>query len=312
MLHRALDVIFQHGLRLIAAVVVVPLAVGAFGFALDHSVTVEARVWADRPLFTPTFATDRFDSSDSPADIEAGILRELIGTSGFAAEVLTSVDPGYPSWSAEHQLSAEGDLQRNTTVVTEGSHLFTVSYRTPDAGRGRAVVSAVISAFGREVQAIDTNQVSVTQAALQAQVDSARQEMDDAVRQAQNYVASHRSVANDPDYQVLVGQAQSKTDRYLGLQAQIDEIKGSQTAVSVLQASFFHVVDQPFAVPFKLDQHAPAVRYGLYALIAIVSAEALFVYVIVRRDPRIRSVQDVRRAGRFKPLGSAPVPRRTR
>ena len=312
MLHRALDVIFQHVLRLIAAVVAVPLAAGGLGFALDHSVTVEARVWADRPLFTPTFATDRFDSSDSPADIEAGILRELVGTSGFSVEVLTRVDAGYPYWSAEHQLNAEDDLQRNVTVVTEGSHLFTVSYRTPDPNRGRNVVNAVIAAFGREVQAIDTNQVSVTQSALQAQVASAQQEMNDAVRQAQNYVASHKSVANDPDYQALIGQAQSKTDHYLALQAQIDEIKGSQTAVSVLQASFFHVVDQPFVVPFKLDQHAPAVKYGLYALVAVAAAEALFVYVIARRDPRIRSVQDVRRAGRFKPLGSAPVLGRTR
>src|SRR5262249_49186514 len=71
MLPRALDVIFQHVLRLIAAIVVVPLAVGAVGYVVDHSVTVEARIWADRPLFTPTFATDRFNSSDSPADIEA-------------------------------------------------------------------------------------------------------------------------------------------------------------------------------------------------------------------------------------------------
>lgn len=307
MLHRALDVIFQHMIRLIAALVGVPLAVGAIGFVLDHSVNVEARVWADRPLFTPTFATDRFDSTESPAQIEAGLLQELVGTSGFAAEVLTRVESGYPYWAAARQLSAEEDLQKNVTVASEGSHLFTITYHTPDAQRGRAVVSAMISVFGREVQAIDTNQVSVTQSALQSQVESAQREMDDAVRAATSYQASHRSVANDPDYQTLIGQAQSKTDHYLALQAQIDEIKGSQQAVSVLQASFFHIVDQPFVVPFKFDQHTPAVKAAIYGLVAIAAAEALFIYVVVRRDPRIRSVQEVRRAGRFKPLGSVPV-----
>lgn len=307
MLHRALDVIFQHVIRLIAAIVVVPLAVGAVGFAFDHAVTVEARVWADRPLFTPTFATDRFDSFDSPADIEAGIVSEFVKTSGFASEVLTRVDADYPYWSAERQISAENELQRGLTVTTEGTHLFTITYRTTDPNRGKAIVSAVIAAFGREVQAIDTHQVSVTQSAIQSQLDSAQQEMNDAVRQAQNYLASHKSVANDPDYQALIGQAQSKTDHYLSLQAQVDEIKGSQTAVSVLQSSFFHIVDQPYVVPFTLDQHTPAVKLAIYALVGIVAAVTLYIYVTCRRDPRIRSVQDVRRAGRFKPLGSAPV-----
>jgi hypothetical protein len=157
------------------------------------------------------------------------------------------------------------------------------------------------------VQALDTKQVSVTQSALQSQVDVAARDMNDAVRQAQNYTASHQSLANDPDYQTLIGQAQSKTDRYLAVQAQLDQVKGSQNAVFTLQASFFHVIDQPFAVPLVLDQHNPAVKYALFALVGIAAAEALLVYVIARRDPAIRSVQDVRRIGRFKPLGTAPV-----
>jgi len=75
MLYRALDVIFQHLLRLIALLLLVPLVAGGVGLVLDHSATVDARIWADRAIFIPAFATDRFDSSDSPADIEAGILR---------------------------------------------------------------------------------------------------------------------------------------------------------------------------------------------------------------------------------------------
>jgi hypothetical protein len=307
MLYRALDVVFQYILRLAAALVVVPLAVGGVGFVLDHSLTVEVRVWADRPLFTPTFATDRFNSTDPPSEVEAGILRELVATRGFAEEVLIKVNSDYRSWSPGRQDSAVAGLQSSVGVTTEGTHLFTVSYRTVDPDRGRSVVNAVLATFGREVQAIDTNQVSVTQAALKSQVDSAQRDMNDAVKQAQTYQAQHASVLNDPSYQALIGQAQSKTDQYLSLQARLDEIKSSQAAVSILQSSFFHVVDQPFVVPFTLDQHTPAVKYALYALIGIVSAEALFVYVVSRRDPRIRSVQDVRRAGQLRPLGSAPV-----
>src|SRR5256885_12361650 len=149
MLHRALDVIFQYVIRLIAAIVVVPLAVGALGFAVDHSVVVEARVWADKPLFTPTFATDRFDSFNSPAEIEAGMVQELVNTSGFASEVLTQVDRDYPYWSADHQISAEGDLQHNLAVSADGTHPFTITYPTTNPNPGRTLLTPGVAAFRR-------------------------------------------------------------------------------------------------------------------------------------------------------------------
>jgi hypothetical protein len=308
MLYRALDVIFQLLFRLIAALVLVPLVAGGVGLALDHSSSVEARIWADKPIFTPEFATDRFTSTDSPADIEAGILRELVGTSQFTTEVLTAVDFQYPNWSSDQQTAAEADLQANVTVTTEGSHLFTLDYKTPNTDRGRKIVDAVIAAFGRQVQSLDTTQVSVTQTALQGQVDASYRDMTTAVQQAQTYLAQHQSgVDNDPTYQTLIATAQSKTDSYLALQAQLDEVKGSQTAVFTLQSSFFHVVDQPYVVPLKIDQHLPAVKYLAFALVGVLAGEALLVYVIARRDPRIRAVQDIRRVGKFRPLGSTPA-----
>jgi hypothetical protein len=307
MLYRALDVIFQHLIRLVAVLLVVPLVAGGVGLLLDHSSTVEARIWADKPIFTPAFATDRFTSSDPPADIEAGILRELIGTTQFTTEVLTAADFQYPNWSSDQQALAEADLQTNVTVSTEGSHLFTLDYKTPNVARGRLVVNAMIAAFGRQVQALDTNQVSVTQTALQGQLDAASRDMNDAVQQAQTYLAQHQSVANDPTYQTLIAQAQSKSDSYLAAQAQLDLAKGSQTAVFTMQSSFFHVVDQPYVVPLKIDQHLPAVKYLTYALLGVLAAETLFVYVVARRDPRIRVVQDIRRVGSFRPLGSTPA-----
>jgi hypothetical protein len=307
MLYRSLDVIFQLLFRLIAALVLVPLIAGGVGLALDHAPTVEARVWADKPIFTPAFATDRFTSTDSPADIESGILTELVGTTQFTTEVLTAVDFQYPNWSSDQQAAAEADLQTNVTVTTDGTHLFTIDYKTSNTTRGRKIVNQLISAFGRQVQALDTTQVSVTQTALQGQVNTAYQDMTNAVQQAQTYLAQHQSVDNDPNYQTLIAQAQSKTDSYLAAQAQLDEVKGSQTAVFTLQSSFFHVVDQPYVVPLKIDQHLPAVKYLAFGLVGVLGAEVLLVYVIARRDPRIRAVQDIRRVGKFRPLGSTPA-----
>jgi hypothetical protein len=307
MLYRALDVVFQHFFKLIMLVLAVPLVAGAIGLALDHSQTVEARIWADKPIFTPSFATDRFSSNDSPAAIESGILSELIGTTRFDNQILTAVDSDYQGWNSDRQAGAQADLQQNMTVSAEGAHLFTVSYRTPNPNRGRAVLNATISAFGRQVEELDTGQVTATLAALQSQVDTAYRGMDDAVRQAQIYIAGHQSLNNDPTYFTLIAQAQSKTDIYLSAEAKLEEVKGNQAAVNTIQSSFFHVVDPPVVLPLKIDQHLPAVKYLLYALVGIGAAEALFVYTVARRDPRVRSVQDVRRVGHFRPLGSTPA-----
>ena len=306
MLHRALDVVFQHMFRLIAVVVVVPLGVGIVGLVLDHSSTVEVRIWADRPLYSPTFATDRFNSADTPADIESGLLRELIGTTSFSTKVLTAADPLYSSMSADQQERALANLQQDVVVSTEGVHLFTVSYKTLDTNRGRALVQAVITAFGNEVQTIDSNQLATVQRSLQSQADSALADMNDAVKQVQTYQVQHGSGLNDPEYQTLVAQAKSKTGRYLAIKGQLDDVRGTQSAVPQPSA-IFHVVDQPYVVPFKLERRAPAVKYAAFGLIGVLSAEALLVYMLARRDPGIRSVQDVRLAGGFKPLGSAPV-----
>jgi hypothetical protein len=307
MLPRALDVVFQHMFRLIAGIVAVPVAAGLVGLVMDHSSTVEARIWADHPLYTPAFATDQFATTDSPSDIESGILRELLDTTSFSSKVLAAADPQFTAMNSDQQSAAMANLQKHTTVSVEGTHLFTVSYQTANAEQGRTMVQAIVTAFGSEVQNINSNQIAMTQQALQSQADSAQADMNAAVKQLQSYQAGHPSSAstNDPEYQSLQATAQAKTDRYLSIKSQLDDAQGSQTAVS-LQSSFFHVVDQPFVVPFRLDQHSVAFKYAGGALVAILGVEALLVYVIARRDPRIRSVLDVRQAGGFKPLGSAP------
>jgi hypothetical protein len=43
------------------------------------------------------------------------------------------------------------------------------------------------------------------------------------------------------------------------------------------------------------------------ALAAVAIVELLLVYVLARRDPNVRSLEDVRREVGLKPLGSTPV-----
>src|SRR5262249_62167032 len=100
-------------LRLVGALVLVPLGVSAVGLAFDHSLTVEAREWADKPIFTPVFATDRFTSSDPPAEIEAGLLRELLAPRVFADAGVTRVASGYANRSPTGRRQGAATLRRH-------------------------------------------------------------------------------------------------------------------------------------------------------------------------------------------------------
>jgi hypothetical protein len=311
LIHRALDVVFQYLPGLAAALLLIPLTAAALGLALDRSEVVSAKVWADRPAYTPKFASDRFASYDTPGQVEASLMQEMVSTDSFVAAVLTKTEPQYGSWSRDHRDQAAVDFRKDLTITSQAEHLFVISYRAARVQDGVARLEAVIEVFTTTVQELESGQVATAQSALQGQLDAARQAMNAALAQMESYKASHgisdAAALADPNYSQLQAQARSKTDLYLALQAQVDDAQASRAAVNTIQASVFHVVDPPAASPRSITRSTPAVKYALEALAAVAVAEALLVYVLARRDPSIRSLEDARRGAGLKPLGSTPV-----
>lgn len=307
MLHRSLDVVFQYLFRLAAGIVLVPLLIGGATLALDRSQTVTAKVWADRPLFTPKFGTERFTSYNAPADTEATLMQEVIGSDLFVERVLSRVEPQYGSWGPAHREQAAADFRNRVFVLAESVHVFRINYSTPQPEKGVQVLNAILDAFGVTIQELDTSQLTSVETALRSELDTARQQMEAAVSQAQSYAAGHGTNANDPNYGTLVAQARLKTDRYQSVVDLIEQAHASRTAVLTMQAAVFHVVDSPSLVPRRFSTSMPAFKHAIYAFVGLAAIEALFVYVLARRDPSIRSVEEVRRAVGLKPLGSVPV-----
>jgi hypothetical protein len=135
--------------------------------------------------------------------------------------------------------------------------------------------------------------------------------MNSAVAEAQAYKVarglSESAALSDPAYVQLQGQAKTKSDQYLAILAQVDDAQASRNAVASIQASVFHIVDPPTPSPQRISTTTPGVRYSLAAFAAVAVAELLLVYVLARRDPNVRSLEDVRREIGLKPLGSTPV-----
>jgi hypothetical protein len=311
LIHRSLDVAFQHLRWLLIALLLIPIGVAAVSSALDRSQVVSAKIWADKPTYTPKFTSDRFDSFQTPAQVEATLLQEMIATDSFDSSVLAKTNPDYGGWSQSHQQQAASDLRQSFTIPSQGEHLFVISYRTTRVDRGITMLKAIIDVFSAAVTDLEAGQVGTAQAVLQGQLDSAKQDMNSAVAAAQAYKSAHglseSAAQTDAAYAQLQGQAQTKSDLYLSVLAQVGDAQSSRNAVANIQASVFHVVDPPAHTPETISTSTPAVKYSLGALAAVAVLEALLVYVLARRDPSVRSLEDVRREVGLKPLGSTPV-----
>ncbi len=310
--YRAVDVAFQYLKPLIALLVVVPLAVGGVLFAFGRTEEVTARVWADRPAFTPSFTSDLFSTTNSPAQVESTLMVEMIGTDSFAINVETAVQPGFASWPASQQDQALAELRGAISVTAQGEHLFLISYTTTQPAFGIRLVRALIQNYGTAVTDLETSQVGAAAGTLQASLDAAKQTMDQAVAAAQSYQAqqhlSSQQADTDPNYTTLLGKAKAQTDNYLSLLAQVDAAQASQSAVVSVQSAMFHVVDPPALAPQPLiSGRTPGLKQFGVALGAVAALEVLLVYFVARRDPTVRAAEDIRRALGLKPLGSAPV-----
>lgn len=307
MVHRALDVVFQHLIKLAAGLIMVPLLMGGIGYALDRAPTVGVRLWAQHPVYRPSFAPDHFTSYQWPSFIEASLLTELLATDTFVDRLLSTTDPQSLHWSQERRDSVVADLRQNIAATPEGEHLFLITYRTTQIDRGRAILDNLLVAFSAEMEAIDTETVAVAESALKNQYNSAKQALETAIKQAETYRVQHANANADPNYKTLVASAEKFQAEYLTLQAQIAQVQQSKSAVGILKASFFTLIDPPTLLPQPIiTKRSPALRLAVGGLAGVLAVEALIVYVIARRDPGIRSIEDVRRRLGIRPLGTAP------
>jgi uncharacterized protein involved in exopolysaccharide biosynthesis len=287
-----------------------PLIAAGLATALDRSQVVSAKIWADRPSYTPKFSTDRFASYETPAQVEGGLMQEMVSTDAFVDNVLKKTEPQYGSWSLDHRRQATADLRNSISIASQAEHLFVISYRTPRTDHGVVVLKVVIDAFTTAVQDLESGHVATAQNVLQGQLEATRRDMNEAMTQAESYKASHGLGAGaaqaDPVYAQLQGQAQTKTDKYLSMLAQVDDAQASQNAVASIQASIVHVVDPPAVAPQRITTSSPVVKYPLGTFAGLVLLEALLVYVLAKRDPSIRSLEEIQREIGLRALGSTP------
>jgi hypothetical protein len=314
MLRRHLDVFFQYLRPFIAAIVVIPLGLGAAGLALDHGDVVRTQIWAIRPAFllNPNADPAALDTSLTigSAAAASALVNELVATDSFLDRVLAKAEPGYARLSEPLRSAERSLVRRNIDVRTEGPQLFAVTLRTTEPSRGIALVTSLIAGVGETVASLDLQVASATSGATSAELAAAKDAMSQAEAALNRYQGQDPAgLQQDPAFQTVTAEANAATGRYLSLVAQAQQAELARSAVPHLEQAAFQVIDPPTAQPRPLDLKSLAVRGFLLGLAGTVAVTLMLVYVIGRRDPRIRSGEELPARTGIPFLGTTPLVR---
>jgi hypothetical protein len=306
--HRLLDVLFQYLGRMAIGLVLLPLLVGALFYATDRSQTLTVRLWAEYPIYLSSASLSKEFSGVSPAAGGQTLAAELLASDSFLDQVLGQAGSGFKRESSDQRGADRALVRARLKFTAPGPNLLVMSYTSDDARAATRFLEAFISALGDSVVSIQTAQAAEMVSTVVSRLPGAQMAMQDALASVQSYGAGETptQLARDPRYQTLVADAQAKTGYYISLedlshQAQLlkDEIPRSRNAM-------LRILDPPRADPKAIDLKSPAIRNSLLALVAVVAIEAMLLYVLAVRDPRVRGGSEIRAQIGIPFLGSTP------
>lgn len=295
MLRRAFDVLFQNGGRCLAGLILVPLVLGAGTAVIARTELVSTRLWVDRPPFSADVSVlGQQDPLAPPAATEEALLQEVLASDAFVDRILGAVTRGYRGLSGAARFNARSAFRANLSVLLEGDHTIVLSYKDPSALHGEAVLTELVRAFSKYVDGLQYQEAATQGGVAQSQINEAKTALDHATHNLQTYAASvsdKSTLKTDPTFVSLLAQANAATARYQNLVGIAQQSALAKAAAPILQREIFQVVDGPSIQPSLLGG-APVLKVVELSFALVMLSEAALVYVIARRDPRLRTAED--------------------
>lgn len=299
-LWRFLDVASDRWRLLAILPVIAALFAAAAGLLTNHSHSVSTRIWADVPAGSGA-GMGLVADSGTPADTVVAVLGELLGTDWFTGNVLSGVSPDFKNQSRLRQRDDELRLRRSVHLSADGPHVVTITTAAASDSEGERTLTSLVSSFTAAIESMQVTRSSALGGSASAQLGLAKAAADDAVSQLQDYLRSMptgitaEERQQDPIYQTLMVQVANTAQRYESLLSVAQEAQLSGAGATG-PATMFRVIDSPGPNPDPITLRTPFVRLALAAAGTVLVAEALIVYLLARRDPRIRTGLEVEAA----------------
>ncbi|HLG12631.1 MAG TPA: hypothetical protein VI876_12810 [Dehalococcoidia bacterium] len=311
---RILELVFRHKF-LLALPVTLGLIGGLFALSFaDSSYYVSfASIWVERPTDVTGGSFSEFNVYASPAQNQAGSMRELLGINAFASDILARADGG------ENLGLTLLDLRRNTHIYPGGDHVLYVEHRSDDPEQARRTVQAIVDEYASLYTAQIKDKALRAKEFYGEQLSVFRGALEQASAELRSYIALHPPLATvdlddppssalrDVEFARLIATEQTARENYDLLLAKFADSQISASAVEGATLNFL-VLDDP-------QMPTAPVRPGKRALVMppmlglatgfLVSSLAFVIYW--RLDRRIHLPDDLSFLGSKIPVMTLPA-----
>jgi uncharacterized protein involved in exopolysaccharide biosynthesis len=333
---RLLETFFRHRLLLLGPVVLV--LVGAIGWVFMQPPTYQSsvRVWVERQTLVPDPNSNPYLT---PAQEQAGVLTELLGTKYFDAKVgrrsplagavaaasasggggirthlarlVGLAGPGGPLTPSQVDDSVFTSIVSGTLVVPTGPEIITVTYSAGDAQMASSVAQAIVDQYVDETLTNQRVQADAAVAFYTSQVSQAQADQSVADKAVDDYLLanpSQRAANAVPDARMLQlrrddDAAHQRTQSVLDKldQARLDRVALDQSGTSGVRV--LDKAETPTSPSSSKKVVLEAVGVGLVLAVLILVVGVL---ALTWLDSTIRGPQEVETILDLRPVGSVP------
>lgn len=333
MIWRFLEAFFRHKLLLLTPPILIPLLVTPLAFAMvQPEYASGAGIWVERPTYVSY--QDDWNRYITPAQNQAGRLREALNTRIFAADVARR--SGLITAVADAE-DLNDFFAKNIRVLSTSEHMVNLVVRASDPQLAFRVVTTIMQAFREKVATERINQAQLATSFYESGFQQAQEELGKAQAALRRYIASNPRLANldprTPDLPAGVASLPlSVTDPQLAellarveiQQKDVDRLRAalqgarqnSSASMEALDLSF-QIVDPPGIPSSASREKKKLLIYPAVALAVGLLISTVVLVLLVAGDRTVREEADFGAQPAVPVVGALPrlrlkrVPRRS-
>jgi uncharacterized protein involved in exopolysaccharide biosynthesis len=307
--HRTLEAIFRRPIRLLALIVLIPLAsIAVVYFFTPRTYQSTASLWALHRYEVIGATGSESDLTSTPAQTQATALTDLLQTRTFALAIAHGTDLASTLDLAQDVLANPqrlndalfGEISKYVIATPQGSNLIVITYTNRNPLVAQQVLKVVIQNYGSQSTAFAVSEAHQLLAGFQTGLASAQAVAQASAQAEAQYIAAHpnltpQQLAADPQYGLLHAKALQDQTNVQSIQENINTINQEVDTQGASVESLFQIIDAPLLPIQPVSRLKQYLLSGGVGLAGGLLACALYIVILVRRDRAVYMASDLQK-----------------
>lgn len=247
-------------------------------------------VWVSRPEnVDPGVLLSTAQPWETPAQAQAQVLRDLLGTESFRAAVAER--------AGIEGADAPRIVAESVVIGAPGTNIVSVTATTADPRDSATMVDAVLKQYQERAAAAAEESASLQVSYFQTQVAAASDELAARELALNEYLADNPGAADpyrvDKEFLRMSSGVDSQQRVVEGLLAALLEAEGKAAAAPYAQEATFSVQDSPSSPQIIGTTLTKRLMYPVLALLFGAAISATYLYITYRLDHAVRTNHDL-------------------